>query len=392
MSQYVLGIDLGTTNSALAYAPLAEPSPVSLFQIPQLVSAGELADLDLLPSSLYIPGEKEFVEGSLALPWTGQPSYITGRLAWLRGIENSGRLVASAKSWLSNQNSDPTQPLLPLAAPDGVPKISPLDASTQYLLHLRSAWNLKHPDARLEDQPVLLTVPASFDAAARDLTQRAARLAGYPEVTILEEPQAAFYAWIERNPNWREQVKPGDLILVIDIGGGTTDFTLISVTESGGELQLERIAVGDHLLLGGDNMDLAVARFAERQFAPLDTLQFHALWSQARAAKEALLAEGAPASHSINILGRGTGLVGGTLRGKITRNEVRQILLEGFFPIVDSAAAPERSRRAALMEVGLNYASDAAVTRHLAQFLRRAGSARPTHLLLNGGVLQASAI
>jgi molecular chaperone DnaK (HSP70) len=392
MSQYVLGIDLGTTNSALAYAPLAEPSPVSLFQIPQLANAGELADLDLLPSSLYIPGEKEFVESSLTLPWTAQPSYITGRLAWLRGIENSGRLVASAKSWLSNQNSDPTQPLLPLAAPEGVPKISPLEASTQYLLHLRSAWNLKHPDARLEDQPVLLTVPASFDAAARDLTQRAARLAGYPEVTILEEPQAAFYAWIERNPNWREQVKPGDLILVIDIGGGTTDFTLISVTESGGELQLERIAVGDHLLLGGDNMDLAVARFAERQFTRLDTLQFHALWSQARAAKEALLAEGAPASHSINILGRGTGLVAGTLRGKITRNEVRQILLEGFFPIVDSTAAPERSRRAALMEVGLNYASDPAVTRHLAQFLRRAGSAHPTHLLLNGGVLQASAI
>ena len=265
MSQYVIGIDLGTTNSALAYAPLAEPSPVSLFQIPQLANAGELADFDLLPSSLYIPGEKEFVEGSLALPWNAQPPFVTGRLAWLRGIENSGRLVASAKSWLSNQISDPTQPLLPLTAPEGVPKISPLDASTQYLQHLRSAWDQKHPEAKLEDQPVLITVPASFDAAARELTQRAAKLAGFPEVTILEEPQAAFYAWIERNPDWREQVKPGDLILVIDIGGGTTDFTLISVTESAGELQLERIAVGDHLLLGGDNMDLALARFAERQ-------------------------------------------------------------------------------------------------------------------------------
>jgi len=371
---------------------LAEPSPVSLFQIPQLANAGELADFDLLPSSLYIPGEKEFVEGSLALPWNAQPPFVTGRLAWLRGIENSGRLVASAKSWLSNQSSDPTQPLLPLTAPEGVPKISPLDASTQYLLHLRSAWNLKHPEAKLEDQPVLLTVPASFDAAARDLTQRAAKLAGFPEVTILEEPQAAFYAWIERNPGWREQVKPGDLILVIDIGGGTTDFTLISVTESAGELQLERIAVVDHLLLGGDNMDLALARFSERQFAQLDALQFHSLWQQARAAKEALLADGAPASHPINILGRGTGLVGGTKRGKIARDEVGQILLEGFFPIVDSSATPERSRRAALMEVGLNYASDAAVTRHLAQFLRRAASARPTHLLLNGGVLQAAAI
>jgi len=392
MSQYVVGIDLGTTNSALAYAPLAEPSRVSLFQIPQLANAGEAADLDLLSSSLYIPGEKEFVEGALALPWNPQPSYITGRLAWLRGVENSSRLVASAKSWLSNQSSDPTQPLLPLTAPEGVAKISPLEASTQYLLHLRSAWNLKHPEAKLEDQPVLLTVPASFDAAARDLTQRAAKLAGFPEVTILEEPQAAFYAWIERNPNWREQVKPGDLILVIDIGGGTTDFTLISVTEKGGELQLERIAVGDHLLLGGDNMDLAVARFAERQFGQLDALQFHSLWQQARAAKEALLSNDAPASHAINILGRGTGLVGGTRRGKIARDEVRQILIEGFFPIVDFAATPERSRRTALMEVGLNYANDPAVTRHLAQFLRRAGSARPTHLLLNGGVLQAAAI
>lgn len=332
------------------------------------------------------------MEGSLALPWNSQPSYITGRLAWLRGVENSSRLVASAKSWLSNQSSDPTQPLLPLTAPEGVAKISPLEASTQYLLHLRSAWNQKNPKAKLEDQPVLLTVPASFDAAARDLTQRAAKLAGFPEVTILEEPQAAFYAWIERNPNWREQVKPGDLILVIDIGGGTTDFTLISVTEKGGELQLERIAVGDHLLLGGDNMDLAVARFAERQFGQLDALQFHSLWQQARAAKEALLANDAAASHAINILGRGTGLVGGTKRGKIARDEVRQILVEGFFPIVDFAAIPERSRRAALMEVGLNYANDPAVTRHLAQFLRRAGSARPTHLLLNGGVLQAAAI
>ncbi|HEY6988585.1 MAG TPA: Hsp70 family protein [Bryobacteraceae bacterium] len=392
MSQYVVGIDLGTTNSALAYAPLAEPSRVSLFQIPQLANAGEVADLDLLPSSLYIPGEKEFVEGSLALPWNPQPAYIAGRLAWLRGVENSSRLVASAKSWLSNQSSDPTQPLLPLSAPEGVTKISPLEASTQYLLHLRSAWNQKHREAQLENQPVLLTVPASFDAAARDLTQRAAKLAGFPEVTILEEPQAAFYAWIERNPNWREQVKPGDLILVIDIGGGTTDFTLISVTEQGGELQLERIAVGDHLLLGGDNMDLAVARFAERQFGQLDALQFHSLWQQARTAKEALLANDAAASYAINILGRGTGLVGGTKRGKIARDEVRQILLEGFFPVVDFAATPERSRRAALMEVGLNYANDPAVTRHLAQFLRRAGSARPTHLLLNGGVLQAAAI
>ncbi len=248
-------------------------------------------------------------------------------------------------------------------------------------------------------------MPASFDAAARDLTQRAARQAGYPEVTIIEEPQAAFYAWIERNPNWREQVKPGDLILVVDIGGGTTDFSLIAVTEDAGELRLERIAVGEHLLLGGDNMDLAVARHAAEQFAQknikLDAIQFHSLWQQCRAAKEILLssAPAAPKEQPLTLLGRGTGLVAGTLRGKLSADEVRQLLIEGFFPAVGPEAAPERQRRAALLEVGLNYANDPAITKHLAVFLRQAASnagsqglARPTHLLLNGGVLQAAAI
>ena len=409
MSEYILGIDLGTTNSALAFARGAAPDQetpgVSLFPVLQLVNPGEVAGLDLLPSSLYIPGPSEFVEGALALPWNANPRYITGALARNRGVENAGRLVSSAKSWLSNQNADPAQPLLPLAAPDGVEKISPVDASRHYLEHLRFAWDHAHPDARLENQSVLITVPASFDAAARDLTQRAAKLAGYPEVTIIEEPQAAFYAWIERNPNWREQVKPGDLILVVDIGGGTTDFTLIAVTEEAGELRLERVAVGEHLLLGGDNMDLAAARFAEQQFAKkgtrLDAIQFQSLWQQCRAAKESLLASesSAPEQHSLTILGRGTGLVGGTLRGKITREELRSLLLDGFFPAVPADTAPQRQRRAALMEAGLNYAADPAVTRHLAQFLRQAGAnagsggfAQPTHLLLNGGVLQAGAI
>jgi molecular chaperone DnaK (HSP70) len=405
MPPYIVGIDLGTTNSALAYAATTEGEPespsVELLRIPQLTNPGEVSELDLLPSSLYIPGPGEFVEGSLALPWNPNPEYVTGMLARTRGVENTNRLVSSAKSWLSHQTADPTQPLLPLTAPEGVPKISPLEASRQYLLHLRSAWDAVHPEAKLEDQSVLITVPASFDAAARDLTQRAAKLAGYPEVTIIEEPQSAFYAWIERNPNWREKVKPGDLILVVDIGGGTTDFTLISVTEQAGELQLERVAVGQHLVLGGDNMDLAVARHAEQQFAQrgtkLDLIQFHSLWQQCRAAKEVLLSrdESARSERPLTILGRGTGLVGGTLRGKITRDEVHNLLLDGFFPLVASDAAPQRTRRAALMEVGLNYAADPAVTKHLAQFLRQAGGnelARPTHLLLNGGVLQAGAI
>ncbi len=409
MPEFIIGIDLGTTNSALAYSSSStseeEHPAVSLLPVPQLVNPGETAELDLLPSSLYIPGPKEFVEGSLALPWQATPAFITGALARGRGIENPSRVVSSAKSWLSNQSADPTQPLLPLAATEGIQKISPLEASKQYLLHLHSAWNLKHPDALLEHQTVLITVPASFDAAARELTQRAARDAGYPEVTVIEEPQAAFYAWIERNPDWREQVHPGDLILVVDIGGGTTDFSLIAVTEESGELQLERVAVGEHLLLGGDNMDLALARLAEAQFSKksvkLDPIQFHSLLQQCRSAKETLLGSDAeaPEKQTLTILGRGTGLVGGTLRGSVTREEVRGLLLDGFFPIVGPDAAPQRQRRAALMEVGLNYAADPAVTKHLAQFLRQAASgagsegfARPTHLLFNGGVLQAGAI
>ena len=402
MPQYIVGIDLGTTNSALAYASAAHPdeesSEVTLLPIPQLVNPGEVAPMDLLPSSLYIPGPSEFVEGALALPWDPRPQYVVGQLARARGVENPGRSVTSAKSWLSNQNADPAQPLLPLNAPEGVQKVSPFEASRQYLLHLRSAWEQAHPEAKLAEQNVLLTVPASFDAAARELTQRAAHSAGFANVTIIEEPQAAFYAWIERNENWREQVAPGNLILVVDIGGGTTDLTLIAVTEQTGELRLERVAVGEHLLLGGDNMDLAVSRHAEQQFSErgtkLDAIQFHALWQQCRTAKEVLLSNGdsAPEEHPVTILGRGTGLIGGTLRGKIARNDARRLLLDGFFPVVDANAAPQRQRRAALMEVGLNYATDPAITKHIAQFLRQAGGAYPTHLLLNGGVLQSQAI
>ncbi len=402
MPQFIIGIDLGTTNSALAYVDTAAESGVQIFPVAQLLNPNEVARESLLPSSLYVPGPSEFVEGALALPWDANPKYITGQLARARGVENAGRLVSSAKSWLSHQTADPTQPLLPLTAPDGVEKLSPLEASRQYLEHLRQAWDAEHPEAKLTDQSVLITVPASFDAAARDLTQRAAQLAGFREVTIIEEPQAAFYAWLERNANWREQVKPGDLILVVDIGGGTTDFTLIAVTESAGELQLERIAVGDHLLLGGDNMDLAVARLAEQQFSAqghkLDTKQFHSLWQQCRTAKETLLSDATetPETRPLTILGRGSGLIAGTIRGAISRQEVRNLLLEGFFPVVDSNATPQRQRRIALAESGLNYASDAAVTKHLAQFLRQAGSegapARPTHLLLNGGVLQATSL
>jgi molecular chaperone DnaK (HSP70) len=378
----VIGIDLGTTNCALAYASPSgadapESADVRQFDIPQLVNAGETRAEPLLPSFLFIEP-------------AGEP--IVGVLAQKKGLENAGRLVASAKSWLSHAGVDRNAAILPPNAPDGVPKLSPVEASRRYLAHLRNSWNEQNPEQTFDDHQVLVTVPASFDAVARELTLKAAEEAGYRGVVLLEEPQAAFYAWIARNPDWRERVSVGDLILVIDIGGGTTDFTLIAVREQGGEIALERIAVGDHILLGGDNIDAALAHTVAATLPKrLDAIQFHALWQQCRAAKEQLLAEGnTAADHPITILGRGTGLVGGTLKTKLQRSDLERILLEGFLPeaSLDAALQGERS---ALAELGLPYAADAAITRHLAHFLHRHGAA-PTHVLFNGGVLRAKLV
>ena len=275
--QYIIGIDLGTTNCAVAYTPATtdprEQPPVALLPIPQLVNPGELRDEPLLPSFLYIPGSSDFPAGSIAVPWDAAPNYVTGTLAQKRGAEVASRLVASAKSWLSHAGVDRTAPILPPNAAESVDKISPVEAAQRFLEHLRAAWDVKMPDAAFIDQQIFVTVPASFDAVARELTLKAAELAGYKNLLLLEEPQAAFYAWIERHPDWRERVQVGDLILVIDIGGGTTDFTLITVTEQSGDLQLDRVAVGEHILLGGDNVDLALARHLEQQ--PLQTTGGH---------------------------------------------------------------------------------------------------------------------
>ena len=415
--KYVIGIDLGTTNSALAYTeirPDADPfdmPEVRLMDIPQLVNPGEVRDEPLLPSSLYVLGATDFPAGSVALPWDAEPPFVTGRLAQKRGVENAGRLVASAKSWLSHAGVDRTAPILPWNAPEGVPKLSPVDASSRYLDHLRRAWDAKTPDAPFTEQQVLVTVPASFDAVARELTLQAAERAGFRDVTLLEEPQAAFYAWIERHKDWRERVKLGDLILVLDIGGGTTDLTLIAVTEQQGELALERMAVGEHILLGGDNMDLALARLVAGELAEkgtrIDTLQLHALWHNCRVAKEKLLAPGARTKEQpVTILGKGTGLVGGTIKATLRREDIDRVLGEGFFPRVSSSEMPQRQRRMGLQEIGLPYAADAAVTKHMAQFLRQqassaehervrrgpSGLAAPTHVLFNGGVLHARLI
>ncbi|MBS1877339.1 MAG: Hsp70 family protein [Acidobacteria bacterium] len=413
--KYVIGIDLGTTNSALAWAaPPPDPrelSPVTLLGVPQLVNPGEVRDEDLLPSFLYIAGANDFPAGSLELPWpSADSSMVVGELARKRGTENARRLVSSAKSWLSHAGVDRTAPILPVSAPEGVTKVSPVDASRRYLEHLAAGWNAKMPEAPFAEQQVLVTVPASFDAVARELTLEAARKAGYQDPVLLEEPQAAFYAWIEKHPDWRERVQVGDLILVVDIGGGTTDFTLISVTEGAGELQLERVAVGEHILLGGDNIDLALARHLEQQLAgqgkKLDALQLNALWQQCRLAKERLLAEDANrGEHPVTILGKGTGLVGGTIKTKLLLEDVNRVLLDGFLPLVTSEEMPQR-RRMGLAELGLPYAADAAITRHLARFLRQqaaasehgsvrrgpSGLACPTHVLFNGGVLRSPVV
>src|SRR5947209_7408261 len=380
--RYVIGIDLGTTNCSLASADSsAAPDafalpPVTLMPVPQVVNPGEVREESLLPSSLYLPGALDFPEGSLALPWNAQPGNVAGRLAQKRGVENAGRLISSAKSWLSQAGVDRTSAILPWSATEGVKKLSPVETARRYLEHLRDAWDFKMPDAPFGEQQTLVTVPASFDAVARELTLSAAEQAGYKNVILLEEPQSAFYAWLERHPDWRERVHAGDLIMVVDIGGGTTDFTLIAVTEREGELALDRVAVGEHILLGGDNMDLALARSVERQLAEkgtrLDGLQLHALWHNCRVAKEKLLEPGAKAAEEpVTVLGKGTGLVGGTIKAKLLRSDLETVLRDGFFPAVSSRDMPQRQRRIGLQEIGLPYAADAAITKHLARFLRQ---------------------
>ena len=413
-ARYAIGIDLGTTNSALAYAEIAAaadlfaPANVQLAAIPQLVNPGEVREESLLPSFLYLAGASDFPAGATALPWDAERSFVVGYLAQKRGAENVGRLVSSAKSWLSHSGVDRTSALLPFRAPEGVAKISPVEATRRYLEHLREAWDAQHADAPFTAQQVLVTVPASFDAVARELTLEAAKQAGYRNVTLLEEPQAAFYAWIERHDDWRQRAQPGDLILVVDIGGGTTDFTLIAVTESNGELALERIAVGDHILLGGDNIDLALAgtvaaRLAEKG-TRIDSRQMQSLWNNCRTAKEKLLdPDSRAAEMPVTILGKGTGLVGGTIKATLLRTDIEQVLGEGFVQAVPSTEMPAQQRRVGLQELGLPYAADPAITRHLARFLRQqaavsehgtvrrgpSGLACPTHVLFNGGVLNA---
>ncbi|SDY07355.1 Hsp70 family protein [Nitrosomonas sp. Nm33] len=415
-ARYSVGIDLGTTHCALSFVDLVQSQGEMVEQeimgIPQLTSPGNVEEKVLLPSFLYLPHPDEFAQNDLLLPWDSEHQYVVGELARSQGVRTPIRVVSSAKSWLCHPGVDRRSALLPLDAPDEIEKISPLQASIHYLQVLRDAWNNRHPDAPLAQQSVTITVPASFDPAARDLTAEAARAIGLDQFILLEEPQAALYSWLQATRgDWRKQVNLGDIILVIDVGGGTTDLSLIAVTEQEGNLVLHRIAVGDHILLGGDNMDLALAHVIGSKLANqgtrLESWQLHGLTHACRAAKEILLNDLNVETVPVVVPSRGSRLIGGTLRTELTRAEVTQTIVEGFFPKVEVSAQLISRPRGALTKLGLPYAQDAAITRHLAAFLTRqtgataeltgfenalAGGAsflHPTAVLFNGGVFKA---
>jgi molecular chaperone DnaK (HSP70) len=375
-ASHVIGIDLGTSNCAVAFARVAEGRDAAIvdFPVPQLQRPGQVAAQPLLPSCLYIPGEHELPAGSTALPWGDSPQRVVGEFARWQGARVPGRLVASAKSWLCHAGVDRTAAILPWGAPPEVSKISPMHASSLLLAHMASAWNAAHPAAPLAQQDVVITVPASFDEVARALTVNAAKQAGLEKFTLVEEPQAAFYDFTSRHRRDLADALAGvRLVLVVDVGGGTTDFTLISVAVGDEGPVLKRIAVGEHLMLGGDNMDGALARRAEERLNAsghkLNATQWTQLVQASRAAKESLLAAAGPERHAIAVAGSGSRLIGGTLSTELTRDEVEQLIVEGFFPFSTPDEQPRRSARIALQELGLPYAQDPAITRHLAAFL-----------------------
>jgi hypothetical protein len=371
--------------------------------IPQLVAAGTVESQGVLPSFLYLASEHERENGAFDLPWAHSRNFAVGELARRQAAEVPDRTVGAAKSWLCHGPTDRRGGILPVHAPPEIEKISPVTASRRFLEHLIAAWEQAHPEAPVADQMVVLTVPASFDAAARDLTREAALAAGLPgNLLLLEEPQAAVYAWVDAlGDRWRKSLQLDDTLLVCDVGGGTSDFTLVKVAEEQGEMILQRVAVGNHLLVGGDNMDLALAHHASAMFAKkkftLDPWQSISLWHACRTAKETLLGDDAPSAHAISVLGRGSKLVGGTISVDIKRKAACELLVGGFFPRCGIDQRPERRRVSGFQDLGLAFEQDTAITRHLAAFLQDHGAGegspvRPSHLLLNGGVFKAKVL
>lgn len=415
---FLVGIDLGTTNTVVAFCELSddlENAPVELFPIDQLIGPGEVVRKPLLPSFRYHPAPGQVAGSDQTLPWEHEPvagdfsNVIVGEWARDLGAKVEGRQVSSAKSWLSHQAVDREQEILPWAGASDVDKVSPVVASASYLNHIRQAWNYRHPGNRLEHQDVVVTVPASFDEIARKLTLQAAKLAGLHNIVLLEEPQAVCYDWYARHKaTAAQQLANLPLILVCDVGGGTTDLSLIEAKFIEGELTLNRIGVGEHLMLGGDNLDLALAHLAESRFHQGKKLTASALTKliqQTRQAKENLLSSHAPETVKITMLGSGSKLLGGTKSIALSKQEVHQIALDGFFPISEFSELPDK-RRSAVVEFGLPYVSDPAVSKHVAEFLTQhqavahaalgktdnRSPAVPVGVLLNGGVFNSTLI
>lgn len=409
IAKYSIGIDLGTTHCVLSYMDLdqdADSAQKQLFAIPQLASPGSVTEKYQLPSFIYQPHDDEISHEETPLPWDNDNSLLVGEVARELGLKTPIRLVSSAKSWLSHATISPYDPILPFSGPEEVDKISPVAATGLYLSHLAQAWDHAHPEAPIAQQNVTITIPASFDPAARNLTAQAAQDLDLLNLNLLEEPQAAVYSWLEAcGDEWREQVNVGDTILVVDIGGGTTDLSLISVDETEGNLNLSRVAVGEHLLLGGDNMDLALAyrikMKLQQEGKQLQPWQIQAITHACRDAKEQLLSANEFDAIPIVIPSRGSKLIGGTMQTELTREEVQQTILDGFFPASAVTDMPQQNTRSALTQIGLPYAQDAAITKHIAHFLNKQHNAlesddtdfiKPTAVLFNGGVFKSSAI
>jgi molecular chaperone DnaK (HSP70) len=421
-ARFSLGIDLGTSNSAVA-ADNFESDEVTVVEITQILRPNQIGESSTLPSALYLPHPDEFPADAIQLPWANNSgAAIIGHFAREHGALMPDRLVTSAKSWLSNFHVDPRRPVLPWRSEIKEPKLSAFDCSRLYLEHLKEGFlyaeQLQGRTWDLSEGQIVLTVPASFDEAARNLTAEAAEAAGLGKVTLLEEPQAAFYAWTARAAgSWRSQVNSGDIILVCDVGGGTADFSLIAISGKEGNLELERISVGEHILLGGDNMDLALAYTLQAQLESagktLDAWQFLALTHAVSRAKVDLFNDESVAQAPISVPSRGSSLFAKTVSATLDRQTLEQVVLDGFFPIIKVTDLPAERRSSGLQEFGLPYASDPIVSKHLARFLTRSllnvkasdslkalvgtsaeasGYLRPTAVLFNGGVFNAAPI
>lgn len=401
--KYIVGIDLGTTNCTASYC-LSDSIQIEQFNIPQLSAASVQEELPILPSFLYFPLEEELKAGHGRISWDQKGNHCVGAFAKERGAEIPNRVISSAKSWACHAGINRREKILPLFPESQEIALSPVEALAEILRHIRESWDLKHPEAPLEEQQVLVTVPASFDPSARQLIEEACEIAGLPETVLFEEPQAAFYAWLHAHQEqWRTLLKVGDLILVVDIGGGTTDFSLIEVGEENGDLILNRKAVGEHLLLGGDNLDLALAYLAkqklEEQGHTIDELKFKALIHSCRKAKELLLSENAPSQAEVILQGRGSRLIGGTLKTVFTEEEVSNLLIEGFIPIVSFEERSKVEKQMGIQQIGLPFAKDPRISCQLATFLSMNGGkdsvnqfTLPTAVLFNGGTFKADTL